>query len=83
MHDAEIEAVELYKDFVGSDGSEATEWLHANAGGDGDSRMFWENLSMTSLTDRFRHCAVSPGIKERINALCKNAQRSRLDRLSG
>ena len=83
VHDVELEAAELYKDFVGSDGPEATEWLHANAGDDDDSKMFWENLSMTSLTDRFRHCAVSPGIKERINALCKSAQRSRLDRLGG
>ena len=74
--DADMEAAELYQEFVGSDGLNASEVMHASAGGDDDSRLFWENLTPISSTDCFRHCAASP-----YDVACRGAKRSRPDRL--
>ena len=71
-------AAELYQEFVGSDGLNASEVMHANLGDDDDSRLFWENLTPISSNDRFRHCAASP-----CDVVCRGAKRSRLDRLGG
>ena len=75
--DVEMDAAELYEEFVGHDGILATEVMHTNSDED-EAKLFWENLSPTPSTDidRFRHCANSPR-----NVTYRGAKKSRLDRL--
>ena len=72
--DVEVEAAELYDDFVGHERAYASEGLQANNGeDDDDAKMFWDNLPPPSSDDRFRHCANSPH-----DATHRNAKKSRL-----
>ena len=81
--DVELEAAELYHEFVETDAPRAVVCEHVQAGDDDESKEFWESISGGSSTDRFRHCAVAPGIENRIKALSRSTQKSRLDRLGG
>ena len=76
--DVEMDAAELYQEFVGHDGILADEGMQTNPGDDEDARVFWDNLLPIPSTDRFRHCACSPR-----DVIYRGAKKSRLDRLGG
>ena len=76
--DTDMDAAELYDDFIGHEGRCADVEVPMNLGDDEEAKMLWDNLLPPPSTNRFQHCECSPR-----NVFYRDAKKSMLDRLGG